>query len=326
MAAVHTIPTALAQIRAMSPSTIQNFFDPNTPPPLSPSSPSAISFGVMLEGRAKFFLETLDETTPISSNDVAYFADASGSIYLLYEGVRYSYATHPRLACPLAKMFARNGIVAYTVSSFLDASGKEAASNLGLFTITESDLPPSGEVFSLRGREYRLVNRMIAKEFRGNEYMPLIGALDFPDTEPLPNEFVERELLIINDGAERQAQDRYGYYFWSDRQIVYEVYLNEERRSVEVAGLPLQYERYFKLDGTQVITDLSILSGDVGIVNEVSRFDNNSSNSFNSVIVSQFDIIVAYQSAAIYRQFVLDAIRNGDVEAKKLIKDVFCKG
>lgn len=252
-----------------------------------------IGGGVFFDGTTTFVLEDGDSKFRLNSRELQ-LEYSSGSVFLLYKGVRYNYDMHAELVCPLSKFTLREANLAYSIPSDRSDLGTELLSNMGLV--------PVGRTGS-----------WIAREFLENELPFLLFGMDFAEVTPLPDHLelqIRNEVNKLTDGVIGGLTAEWDSYVNTDSMSNITTYLVRSSTEVEIAGVPLRfYWRQLSDQKTQVVR-VEAYSQKLGStkLTEFSSLDKTLMQDLSTVNLlvastqfNQIDYVSAYQSAALFK-------------------------
>ena len=275
--------SAFAQVRtAPDPSS---YIDPSTTPQAAQlferNGLFRVAGGVVLGGRATFVAERGGTTQPIADAALRIEADNNGGAVLAYAGATYPVRMPAGLACPLARFTARDGLIVYTATRYLDEDGRRQLMHLGI------------------------VHHRIAREFDGTPFEALLRAADFAPTQPLPAAVSPPLIAAVNriNGvnalvvlASDTDPDWAGSMLNADVQVRYTAYLDPVRHSLEMAGVPLRYFWQYGMGGVADVFSVVALA---------QNWPAGAALAAPGAKPGQVDVANFYQSAGLFREMHL---------------------
>ena len=239
-----------------------------------------IAGGVVLQGRAQFYLEEGANEQSISADALGLTIDPKGAVFINYQDRAYQLEMHKGLACPLGKFVTRGGIIAYTIPP----GNRDEAPQTRRSRMARAGLVNEG-------------NEGVAQEFAETGFRGLFEEADFADDEPLPSDLETRIITKINNAlGPNRTSDAGGSYVNTDDQVTYQVYLVAQARRVDITGVPLRYYWRYASDGSALITSVTALSQDWSEGQALTDFSEPNDGA------TQYDIVSMYQAAGVFRQ------------------------
>lgn len=248
--------------------------------------------GVFFSGKVHFYVEDGSDAVRVLSNAIRLEAVDDGSLVAVLGEERFKYETHPNMACALSKMVIRGGELAFSIPPNLNP---ERLNALGMTSVPTSDrlrmisaAPPHLEGMA------RNMNAYVAKEFVGTSSATMLFLADFAEVDPLPSDFRSRLISKVKSQIEEAGaggSPHNGSYFNSDVQTIYRGYLDRESKTLDLEGGPLRYHWRSDIAGMPSVVDIEAISQNWP-----------DSASMTRSMTTQYDFIVAWQTAALFRE------------------------
>lgn len=262
-----------------------------------PGGDAFIIGGVAVEGRVTFILDAGAGSATIPADQIGMQVTPQGKVALVYRGDYFTMEIHKGLACPLASFTVRDGRYLYSLPPREASTSKW--NELGL-------VPYDGG-----GR--------IAKEFLHTGLEMLLVKADFVQDESLPNNQMLRLRDSINssngvsssfspignyrsDLYSLRFRFRNSYsasYINVDKIVRYKSYLELQRHIVDTAGAPLRFYWTSEPGKPAAVDYITVIA--TSNMHRQPLYDFNVPPQSDRE-VPDYDAVVLYQNAAIFRQ------------------------
>jgi hypothetical protein len=238
--------------------------------------------GVVVRHRDLTFVTEADSAIPLNKLTLTYETPKGGDydtgISISYSGIHYSLPLTPKLLCPLLAFIGRDGYAVFTVPE-----------------VVNPDYLQSHQLVRADGA-------YIAKEFQDPELTDFMARVDLRTyTEPLSKNLKAALLKSLSShsrGFDLEEPTAPNYLFGStsylnaDFNIDYKAYLTESNGAhfVDIAGLPLRYY-WTKIDDRINVDNIRVFS-------------------FPKPHTLQYEAVLFYQTAAVFRAFYQHKIQD----------------
>jgi len=246
----------------------------------TPTSDWLITGGVVLHGNVEFYVERDGKTERVTPSELSLQAAQNGKISILRGKQAYQLDSFPKFACRLGRFVKRDALIAYTEMDNITPTMAKLITKAGL---VESELESVNE------------NR-VAKEFLETPFERLFKSADYAEVSPLPSEVAAPIITNLNKaiGSDPNQNFTGSSYIHADFQTTYKIFLIDSSNQVETQGVPLRYELRFKTGGLPYFTGVKVLAQNWSDETKLSDITNPKQP------ISQYDIIWAFQTAAIF--------------------------
>lgn len=246
-----------------------------------------VAGGVIFVGASTFDLTEGAGTRRLDVSSLALRVASNGSVLIEHAGSQFRLLLHDGLACPLARFTARQGQIAFTLP--YPSVDPAEVRRLGLVPVLSNKQDPSEVYYA-------------APEFADQRFVFLFYQADFASVESLGalsdrladrvNRMVDETLLAARSRSSNDEGSS-GWYLNADFQVTYRVKLNTITQTAEISGVPLRYNWALSQQNTARITNVEVFKQVDGVQQTLSVGGE----------FSQFDVIVLYQAAAVFREF-----------------------
>jgi hypothetical protein len=248
-----------------------------------PNSPWVITGGVVLHGKAEFYLDSGEQSTKVPISELTLRSEKDGKVSISRDQASYNLDVFPNFACPLGRFVQRDAMIVYTELDDVTDEMEQLIAGAGL---VDSRIPSAYE-------------NSVAREFAKTPFERLFERVDHAAITPLPSEIADPIVENLNKVIKsdpKQSFDK-GAYIHADFQVTYKIYLVDKSKQIDTEGVPMRYALKYHTGGLPYITKVDVFSQDWS---DDTKLSDLSGRPFS---VSQYDIVLAFQIAAIFREF-----------------------
>jgi hypothetical protein len=264
------------------------FFNPvPTSPQLAffrpPDGDWRITGGVVLRGSAAFYVETEGNSTPVPVKELTLKSGTDGTVTISRNQESYRLDIFPQFACPLGKFIQRGAQIAYTELIGVTQDMVKQIADRGL---VDSNLVSRS-------------SNSVAREFYNTPFERLFKMADNAKVSSLPESIARPIIVNLNEkigGDPNQVFDRFAYVH-ADFQVTYKIYLVEASKEVDTEGVPLRFHLKSKTGSSPYIDTVEVFAQNWA---DGAKLANGTDP---NQPFSQYDVVWAFQTAAIFREF-----------------------
>jgi hypothetical protein len=265
---------------AVRQATISSFVNVGSPAAVAWFGGTFIYSGGVSPGSrgVRFFIDNNNQMVQIDSLNIVFQNNPGSPVQISLNNDRYELPIPLGMVCPLAQFVNRNGSIIFTIPSKEDPSFFNAN----------------------RLVQYEDTNAYVAAEFSGTRFAKFFEDLDLADiTVKMPNNMRLALMREINNANAIPSSTKIDPSDWesyvnADFHVTYSAYLQnfQNRKRVDIAGLPLRYYWSPQRSGKALINDVEVFdfpTTETGLL---------------------YDAVIFFQNTAVFRQFRKDRADN----------------